>query len=231
MKRLFIVLSSTPTLANVFPLGGQSTNYKFNPGNNSGAGPHTSLGNPTFNNPAIWELDRTQLNAAASPTTGTDLLVYFTLNTVPEQGAISERGGWNYTIVRTGGLFTYTYNTLAVSNFVVGETVTAATSNATAIVISNTKNADGVSGTLVLSTLAVGTPVNGQAITGGTSGATAVIVLYTAAQTYPETYATSLQNHPYATAADGVTPLKINADYIDLGTALTAYINGYGHTL
>ena len=231
MKKLFIILSSTPTVADVYPLGGQSTNFKFNPGNNSGAGPQVSLGNPTFNNPAIWELDRTKLNSAASPTTGTDLLVYFTLNTVPEQGAIAERGGWNYTIVRTGGLFTYTYNTLVGGPFVVGETVTASTSNATAIIIANSVNADGVSGTLTLSTLAVGTPVNGQTITGGTSGATAVIVLYTAAQTYPETYATSLKNHPYATAADGVTPLKINADYIDLTTALNAYVNGYGHTL
>jgi len=232
MKKLFIVLSSTaPTVANIYPLGGQSTNYVFNPGNNSGAGPHTSLGSPIFNNPAIWELDRGYLNSAATPTTGTDLLVYFILNTVPEEGAIAERGGWNYLIIRTGGLFTYTYNTLATSNFVVGETVTASTSGATAIVIANTVNADGVSGTLTLSTLAVGTPVNGQTITGGTSGATAVIVLYTAAQSFPQTYATSLQNHPYKTAADGVTPLKINADYIDLTTALTAYINGYGHQL
>ena len=222
---------STATVADIYPLGGQSTNAVFNPGNNSGAGPLVSLGNPTFNNPALWELDRSKLNSAASPTTGTDQLVYFTLNTVPEEGAIAERGGWNYLIIRTGGLFTYTYNTLATASFAVGETVTASTSSATAIVISNTVNADGVSGTLMLSTLAAGTPVNGQTITGRTSGATAVIVLYTAANTFPQTYATSLKPHPYKTAADGVTPLMINADLIDLSTALTAYINGYNHTL
>lgn len=45
------------------------------------------------------------------------------------------------------------------------------------------------------------------------------------------TYATSLKDHPYRTESDGVTPLKINADVIDLETCLDAYNNGLYHTV
>ncbi len=126
MKKLFNLLSGVYAFGDtVIPLGGQAVD-------------------PTFNNCATFRLKEADLE-------GDDVLVLFVLNTVPEQGAVAQQGGWNYIIQ---------------------------TLDDTDIILT-----------------------------------------------------TSMKNHPYKTESDGVTPLKINADVVDLETCYNAYKNALYHTV
>lgn len=171
--------------------------------------------NSTFN-PMIWEVDDTKLNAG-------DKKVYININQNPEEGGIANRGGWNYLIQRVKNALTFDTGSDS-GSFTVGETVTGGTSGATGIVIAR----DHTAGTLsVWSKNELAFKV-GETVTGGTSSATCVLT--TSIPQSVETYATSLKDHPYRFASDGTTPLKINADVIDLETCLSAYVNHLYHT-
>ena len=217
-RKIILFLSQTPTIANVYPLGGTLSNPALNVNPN---------GDPTFN-PIMWELDRTMLNAAASPTTGTDLLVYFTINGVPEQNAIAQAGGYNYTIVRNGVTakltYTVTLGVPAVGNVVTGN-VSAATGTIAALIV----NPNGTL-TAILSGITGAFTTSDTAATLSVSGAVIAVTAYAAATGFVETYATSLQPHPYKTNPITGLPLMMNADQIDLPTIFQAYLSEEFHT-
>ena len=152
-----------------------------------------------------------------------DEAVLFVQNQTPEQGGVAESAGYNYVIFRKKN--TLTFNTGSdTGTFVVGETVTGGTSSATGVISA----VDQTAGTLTLVNVD-GTFRVGETLTGGTSGGTLVLTTSVPATTY--VYATSLKNHPYRTvSANDSTPLKINADVIDLETCVTAYGNALYHT-